>query len=87
MLQQTNVDEAVSQQSENRGADAEQRNIVMNRIAWNICIGPLKSIPMNGFMMYMIGNQIGIWSIMMLGMTFFRVISSFAGFKATSTVR
>merc|ERR1712131_245864 len=40
---------------------------------------------MNLFMMYMIGNQIGIWSIMMLGMTFFRTISSCASFKATST--
>lgn len=85
LVQQSAVDEAVASQIENKGADAEQRDIVMNTIAWNVCIAPLKSLPMNAFMMYMIGNQIGIWSIMMCGMTFFRVLQSFTGFKATST--
>ena len=39
---------------------------------------------MNAFMMYMMGGQIGIFSIMMLGMSMFRVLSSVASVKQVS---
>ena len=39
---------------------------------------------MNAFMMYMMGGQIGIFSIMMLGMSLFRVIGSVASLKQVS---
>jgi len=84
LLQQANVEQAVAEQSDVKSADAEQRDLVMNRMAWNVCISPWKQLPMSAFMMYMVGNQIGIWSIMMLGMQVFRVVSSFTGLKTTS---
>ncbi|KAL2834356.1 hypothetical protein BDW59DRAFT_46700 [Aspergillus cavernicola] len=38
--------------------------------AWEIAIAPSKSIPMNGIMMYMSGNTLQIFSIMMVFMLF-----------------
>ena len=84
MLAQSQVEQAVEAQTNNKSADAEQREIVMNRIAWNTALAPVKQLPMNAFMMYMMGGQIGIFSIMMLGMSLFRVISSVASIKQVS---
>lgn len=38
--------------------------------AWEIAIAPSKQIPMNGIMMYMSGNSLQIFSIMMVFMLF-----------------
>lgn len=38
--------------------------------AWEIAIAPSKQIPMNAIMMYMSGNSLQIFSIMMVGMLF-----------------
>jgi hypothetical protein len=38
--------------------------------AWEVAFAPAKSIPMNAFMMYMSGNTLQIFSIMMVYMLF-----------------
>ena len=57
-------------------------------------ISPLKALPMTMFMLYMVGNEIQIFSIMFVGMsiispitTFFQAGSSFAMFAGDDTVR
>jgi len=42
--------------------------------SWDVALQPLKSIPMNLFMMYMVGNSISMFPIMMVGMMFVRPI-------------
>merc|ERR1712150_38031 len=44
--------------------------------SWDIAMGPLKQIPMNLFIMWMAGNSISIFPIMMVGMMFFRPIQA-----------
>ncbi len=46
--------------------------------SWDIALGPLKQIPMNLFIMWMAGNSISIFPIMMVGMMFVRPIQALA---------
>jgi hypothetical protein len=38
--------------------------------AWEVSLGPVKNLPMTGIMMYMSGNSLQIFSIMMVFMAF-----------------
>jgi ER membrane protein complex subunit 4 len=38
--------------------------------AWEVALGPIKGLPMTGIMMYMSGNSLQIFSIMMVFMAF-----------------
>jgi len=38
--------------------------------AWEVALAPIKSLPMTGLMMYMSGNSLQIFSIMMVFMAF-----------------
>ena len=38
--------------------------------AWEVALGPIKQLPMTGIMMYMSGNSLQIFSIMMVWMAF-----------------
>ncbi|KAJ4210181.1 hypothetical protein NW767_000452 [Fusarium falciforme] len=38
--------------------------------AWEVALAPVKGLPMTGFMMYMSGNSLQIFSIMMVFMAF-----------------
>lgn len=38
--------------------------------AWEVALAPIKSLPMTGIMMYMTGNSLQIFSIMMVFMAF-----------------
>nr|SVE93336.1 EOG090X0GNX [Moina brachiata] len=42
--------------------------------SWDVALQPLKQVPMQLFMMYMVGNSISIFPIMMVGMMFVRPI-------------
>jgi hypothetical protein len=60
--------------------------------AWEIAIAPVKQLPMTGFMMYMSGNGLQIFSIMMVIMAFKNPImglvatnSAFARFDSEGT--
>lgn len=56
---------------------------LINKRSWDIALGPIKGLPMNVFIMYMAGNTISIFPIMMVGMMFFRPIQAMMGIKNT----
>ncbi|EPS28852.1 ER membrane protein complex subunit 4 [Penicillium oxalicum] len=49
---------------------AEETDALKMKKAWEIAIGPSKQLPMNAIMMYMSGNSLQIFSIMMVFMLF-----------------
>ncbi|KAL5352215.1 hypothetical protein ACLOAV_002162 [Pseudogymnoascus australis] len=48
----------------------EETDTLKLKKAWEVALGPVKQIPMTGFMMYMSGNGLQIFSIMMVVMAF-----------------
>ncbi|XP_051800143.1 ER membrane protein complex subunit 4-like [Acanthochromis polyacanthus] len=58
------------------GPPVEQR-------CWDVALGPLKQIPMNLFIMYMSGNTISIFPIMMVCMMAWRPIQALMSMSAT----
>jgi hypothetical protein len=83
MLQKSKVDEIVGIQNSASGQSASAQNInaVKEKIAWNVALGPVKSLPMKAFMMYMVGSQISIFPIMMMCMNSFQTIQGLLQFK------
>ena len=63
--------------------DSDGHVSVVDKRSWDTALGPIKSLPMNVFIMYMAGNTISIFPIMMVGMMFFRPIQAFMGIRAT----
>jgi len=62
--------------------DGSHADLVDKR-SWDIALAPIKGLPMNVFIMYMAGNTISIFPIMMVGMMFFRPIQALMGIRAT----
>ena len=61
--------------------------------AWEVALGPVKQLPMTAFMMYMSGNGLQIFSIMMVVMAFknpimglFATNQAFQRFESPGTV-
>ncbi|KFY15212.1 hypothetical protein V492_02150 [Pseudogymnoascus sp. VKM F-4246] len=48
----------------------EETDTLKLKKAWEVALAPVKQIPMTGFMMYMSGNGLQIFSIMMVVMAF-----------------
>lgn len=46
-----------------------------------MALGPVKQVPMNIIIMWMAGNSISIFPIMMVGMMFFRPIQALIGIQ------
>ena len=51
--------------------------------AWELAIAPAKQLPMNGVMMYMSGNSLQIFSIMMVWMLFKNPITALLNINPT----
>lgn len=51
--------------------------------SWDLALGPLKQVPMNLFIMYMAGNSISIFPIMMVGMLIVRPLKALFATHAT----
>ncbi|XP_018333944.1 ER membrane protein complex subunit 4 [Agrilus planipennis] len=51
--------------------------------SWELALGPIKQVPMNLFIMYMAGNSISIFPIMMVGMLFMRPIQALFSVNST----
>ncbi|XP_055383653.1 ER membrane protein complex subunit 4 [Condylostylus longicornis] len=49
---------------------------LMIKRSWDLALGPFKQLPMNLFIMYMAGNSISIFPIMMVGMMLIRPIKA-----------
>lgn len=56
---------------------------LIEKKSWDIALGPLKQIPMNLFIMWMAGNSISIFPIMMVGMMFIRPIQALLAIQQT----
>lgn len=48
----------------------EEMDTLKVKKAWEVALGPIKNLPMTGIMMYMSGNSLQIFSIMMVFMAF-----------------
>lgn len=49
---------------------SEEMDTLKLKKAWEVALAPVKSLPMTAFMMYMSGNSLQIFSIMMVVMAF-----------------
>ena len=48
---------------------------------WSTALGPWKAMPMNLLMMFMMGNSIGLFPIMMLGMMVYRPVQALLSYR------
>merc|ERR1712002_745535 len=51
--------------------------------SWDVALGPLKQVPMNLFIMYMSGNTISIFPIMMVIMMMVRPVKTMFSINST----
>ncbi|XP_019879852.1 ER membrane protein complex subunit 4 [Aethina tumida] len=58
-------------------------NRLITKKSWDLALAPIKQLPMNLFFMYMAGNSISIFPIMMVGMLLMRPIQSIWATKST----
>ncbi|XP_033117205.1 ER membrane protein complex subunit 4-like isoform X1 [Anneissia japonica] len=63
--------------------DNDNNSNLVDKKCWDIALAPLKQIPMNLFIMYMSGNSISIFPIMMVGMMVWRPIQAIMQHKKT----
>lgn len=56
---------------------------LINKKSWDLALAPIKQVPMNLFIMYMAGNSISIFPIMMVGMLFMRPIQALLSTNST----
>lgn len=58
-------------------------NMLIIKKSWDLALGPLKQLPMNVFLMYMAGNSISIFPIMMVGMLIIRPVKALFTMQTT----
>ncbi|XP_072936812.1 ER membrane protein complex subunit 4 [Epargyreus clarus] len=61
----------------------ETDNLLLIKKLWDVALGPLKQVPMNLFIMYMAGNSISIFPIMMVGMLIVRPVKALFSTQST----
>ena len=55
--------------------ESDSNHLIIKK-SWDLALGPLKQVPMNLFIMYMAGNSISIFPIMMVGMLIIRPVKA-----------
>lgn len=76
----------VSRLSSSRVTLSPLTSSLASQRSWEIALAPMKQIPMNMFLMYMAGNSVSIFPIMMVGMLFMRPIKALLTLSATFKV-
>ncbi|KAG9951609.1 hypothetical protein KCU85_g2570, partial [Aureobasidium melanogenum] len=66
----TSSKNTVAQTSARKAPTTEEMDTLKLKKAWEVAIAPAKQLPMNAFGMYMSGNSLQIFSIMMVFMLF-----------------
>ena len=61
--------------------------MVSLQLGWSIALGPWKQLPLNLFVLWMAGNSISLFPIMMVGMMFVRPVQTLFSYKEGKTVR
>lgn len=69
-MQSKSSKNAVAQTSARKAPTTEEMDTLKLKKAWEVAIAPAKQLPMNAFGMYMSGNSLQIFSIMMVFMLF-----------------
>lgn len=59
-----------------------EANLIVKK-SWDVALAPWKQVPMNLFIMYMAGNSISIFPIMMVGMLFLRPVKALLTIQST----
>lgn len=62
--------------ADERARSDDKTKALVNKKSWDIALAPVKQLPMNLFIMWMAGNTISIFPIMMVGMMFVRPIQA-----------
>ncbi|XP_034244874.1 ER membrane protein complex subunit 4 [Thrips palmi] len=73
---------SVSQSSVETSKENDPSHLIIKK-AWDLALAPLKQVPMNLFIMYMAGNSISIFPIMMVGMLLVRPIKALFTLQST----
>jgi hypothetical protein len=68
-----------SSQLQRKGPTADEMDTLKLKKAWEAAIAPAKGLPMTAIMMYMSGNSLQIFSIMMVFMAFKNPIAGLMG--------
>ncbi|KAK9509850.1 hypothetical protein O3M35_004751 [Rhynocoris fuscipes] len=66
---------SVSQVHTETSKDSDSNHLIIKK-SWDLALGPLKQVPMNLFIMYMSGNSISIFPIMMVCMLVVRPVKA-----------
>lgn len=66
----------------NTAARDQDANLMVKR-SWDIALAPLRQVPMNLFIMWMTGNSISIFPIMMIIMMFMRPLQAIFSMQAS----
>jgi hypothetical protein len=66
-------------------ATAEETDTLKLKKAWEVAIAPAKQLPVNAIMMYMSGNSLQIFSVMMVFMLFKAPIQALISLPSTFT--
>ncbi|XP_034951087.1 ER membrane protein complex subunit 4 [Chelonus insularis] len=61
-------------------------NHLIIKKSWDLALGPMKQVPMNLFIMFMAGNSISIFPIMMVGMLIIRPVKALFTLQQTFKV-
>uniref|UniRef100_A0A183BKM0 ER membrane protein complex subunit 4 n=1 Tax=Globodera pallida TaxID=36090 RepID=A0A183BKM0_GLOPA len=73
---------ATTQQNDSANRAEQQQQHLLSKRAWDMALQPIKSLPMNMFMMYMAGNTISIFPIMMVVMMAWRPMKTLMSVNA-----
>ncbi|XP_076636527.1 ER membrane protein complex subunit 4 [Colletes latitarsis] len=65
--------------------ETDSNHLIMKK-SWDLALGPLKQVPMNLFIIYMAGNSIAIFPIMMVGMLIIRPVKALFTLQQTFKV-
>ncbi|KAI8994890.1 hypothetical protein BDB01DRAFT_841177 [Pilobolus umbonatus] len=81
-LQRQSKPEKSARQLDSSDKDDMQAAIKMKR-AWDVAMGPAKSIPMNAMMIYMSGTSLQIFTVMITAMLFFQPFKAIMSVQQT----
>ncbi|KAJ8679493.1 hypothetical protein QAD02_015280 [Eretmocerus hayati] len=71
--------------STDHSRESNSNHLIIKK-SWDLALGPLKQVPMNLFIMYMAGNSISIFPIMMVGMLIIRPVKALFTLQQTFKV-
>lgn len=60
----------------------EEMTALKQQKAWEVALGPAKSVPLNGFMLWMSGNTIQVFSVMVTAMMFYNALKAIVGVES-----